>query len=164
VSARAAAERFSVGLGYLMASRAFLAGVSRVGLHHHYAVQSGFIQDESEKLVERPLRLLQVVAHSTATSLFQFLQYNGPTMFHSVFRTSCVWTACCESCEADAVHNRPRRGSTTAISPASQSSFSGGTTRNALDAAMATTSPEPCHGSAETSGSPRTVATRAGRK
>src|SRR5437870_940426 len=30
-------------------------------------------------------------------------------------------------------HNRPRRGSTTAISPASQSSFSGGTTRNALD-------------------------------
>jgi len=67
-----------------MASRAFLAGVSRVGLNHHCALQSGFIQDESEKLVERPLRLLHVVAHSTATNFFQFLQYNGPTMFHGV--------------------------------------------------------------------------------
>src|SRR5207245_238178 len=57
-------------------------------------------------------------------------------------------------------HSRPRRGSTKAISPASQLSFSGGTTRNALDSAMATTSPEPCHGRAETSGSPRTLCTR----
>src|SRR5207302_5386307 len=84
VSAIATTERFPVGLGYLMASRAFLAGVSRVGLHHHYAMQSGFVQDELEKLVERPLRLLHVVAHSTATNLFQFLQYNGPSMFHGV--------------------------------------------------------------------------------
>jgi hypothetical protein len=70
-----------------MASRAFLASVSRVSLNYHYAMQSlqsRFIEDELEESVERPLRLLHVVAHSTATNLFQFLQYNGPTAFHSV--------------------------------------------------------------------------------
>src|SRR5260370_29951717 len=61
-------------------------------------------------------------------------------------------------------HSRPRRGSTMAISPASHCSFSGDTTRNELDSAIATTSPDPCHGRAETSGSPRTLWTRAGRK
>src|SRR5260370_3564750 len=61
-------------------------------------------------------------------------------------------------------HSRPRRGSTMAISPASHCSFSGDTTRNELDSAIATTSPDPCHGRAETSGSPRTLWTRTGTK
>src|SRR5205807_5470445 len=106
VSTITAAERFSVGLGYLMASRALLAGVSRVDLNHHYAVQSGFIQDELEKLVEprsgafyrdepfpvSPIQWPDDVSRRSPRSAWT--PYD--------FRTWCVWTAYCESCEADA--------------------------------------------------------------
>src|ERR1700733_8655913 len=65
---------------------------------------------------------------------------------------------------AELFHKSPRRGTTNAIPPASQSTFSGETIRKAFDCTIATTSPEPCHGNTVTSGSPRDVSTRAGRK
>src|SRR4029077_15248758 len=62
------------------------------------------------------------------------------------------------------LHSTPRRGRTMAISPTSQLSFSGDTITNALDSAIVTTSPEPCHGRREASAAPRTVGTGAERK
>ena len=93
-----------------MASRAFLAGISRVYFEYHYATQSGFVEDVLEQLVEGPLALFRVVANPPAAHIFQFFQLSSD----DVLRRSplSVWTrrdshalyvstVCCESCEAD---------------------------------------------------------------
>ena len=84
VSAVTAAERLSVGFGYLMASRAFLAGISRVYFEHQYATQSGFVSDVWEQLVEGPLALFRVVANPPTAYILQPFQHNRPTMFCGV--------------------------------------------------------------------------------
>jgi hypothetical protein len=63
-----------------MASRAFLAGISRVYFEYHYATQSGFVQDILEQLVEGPLALFRVVANPPTAYILQLLQHNRPTM------------------------------------------------------------------------------------
>src|SRR3984893_861344 len=67
-----------------MAPRAFLAGISRVYFEHHYATQSGFVQDILEQLVERPLALFRVVANPPTAYILQLFQHNRPTMFCGV--------------------------------------------------------------------------------
>src|SRR5579884_1219047 len=75
------------------------------------------------------------------------------TLRHS-FRANVYHAHCSALAEmSQLLHRVLRRGSTKAISPASQFSLSGDTTRNALDFETVTTSPEPCHGRTLTSGS-----------
>jgi hypothetical protein len=84
VSALPTDELLSVGLGQLMAARAFLRAVRRVCFDYHYAAQSSLVQNELEHLIERPLLLLDVAAHLSLSNVLQFFQYNAPTMFCGV--------------------------------------------------------------------------------
>src|SRR5205823_13999966 len=72
VSALPTDELLSVGLGQLMAARAFLRGVRRVCFDYHYAAQSGLVQNELEQLIERPLRLFGVAANLSLSNVLQF--------------------------------------------------------------------------------------------
>src|SRR5205823_10544972 len=84
VSALPTDELLSVGLGQLMAARAFLRGIRRVCFDYHYAAQSGLVQNELEQLIERPLRLFGVAANLSLSNVLQFFQHNAPTMFCGV--------------------------------------------------------------------------------
>src|SRR5437879_1072262 len=77
VSAMSTADIFSFGLGYLMATRAFLRCIGRINFDYHYAAQSGLVQDVLEQLVKRPLALFGVAAHSSAKKLNTPNKSNG---------------------------------------------------------------------------------------
>src|SRR5438034_199938 len=98
VSALPTDELLSVGLGQLMAARAFLRGIRRVCFDYHYAAQSGLVQNELEQLIERPLRLFGVAANLSLSNVLQFFQHNAPTMFcgvvHDLFGHHVIFVLC----------------------------------------------------------------------
>src|SRR5437870_2821137 len=98
VSAMSTADIFSFGLGYLMASRAFLRCIGRINFDYHYAAQSGLVQDVLEQLVKRPLALFGVAAHFAFANVLQSFQYNCPTMFcgvvHDLFGHQMIFVLC----------------------------------------------------------------------
>jgi Transposase IS200 like len=91
-----AAEGFPVGLGQLMAARAFLRRICRVD--YHYTAQSGLVENELEQLVERPLALFGVTTNLATPYSFQFLYDDAPTMFcgvvHNLFGHDVILVLC----------------------------------------------------------------------
>src|SRR5438876_8196530 len=85
VSALPTDELLSVGLGQLMAARAFLRGVRRVCFDYHYAAQSGLVQNELEQLIERPLRLFGAAANLSLDRKSTRLNSSHPSISYAVF-------------------------------------------------------------------------------
>src|SRR5437016_47585 len=77
VSALPTDELLSVGLGQLMAARAFLRGVRRVCFDYHYAAQSGLVQNELENVRKGKIRRYAEQSQWSFYQLLQFILYKA---------------------------------------------------------------------------------------